>query len=327
LLLSQVQAFVTVAREGSVSRAAERLFITQPALTARLQGLERDLGASLFMRTSRGMRLSEAGHAFLPYAVRALETLDDGRSQVDSLERGGAGQLTVGSAPAVSTYLLPVLLKRFAETHPRIAVSVRTGHSEEILAQVLAEQVDVGLVRTLRHPEIESTLLYEDRLVLVVMPDHAFSQSKSIEMDALRHEQLILFDRTSSFYELTSALFRQAGITPVGVMELDNVEAAKKMVQEGFGIALLPRMAVSGELAAGTLREVAVADAEPLRRQIVAIRRSDRSADACAASSFIGTVEAVRAVLAKEPRQRGAGSRRAKGRARPSRAPARAPRR
>ena len=71
-------------------------------------------------------------------------------------------------------------------------------------------------MRALRHPEIESTLLYEDRLVLVVTPDHAFSRSKSIEMDMLQDEQLILFDRTSSYHELTSALFRQAGITPVG---------------------------------------------------------------------------------------------------------------
>jgi DNA-binding transcriptional LysR family regulator len=327
MLLAQIEAFVTVAREGTVSRAAERLFVTQPALTARVQGLERELGASLFMRTSRGMRLSEAGHAFLPYAVRAMETLLDGRRQVDSLERGGAGQLALGAAPAVSTYVLPVVLKRFAETHPRIAVSVKTGHSEEILAQVLAEQVDVGLVRTLRHPEIESTLLYEDRLVLVVMPDHPFSSRRSIEMDALRHEQLILFDRTSSYYELTSALFRQAGITPVGVMELDNIEAAKKMIQQGFGIALLPRTAVTSELTAGTLREVQISDAEPVRRQIVAIRRRDRSADAGAAASFIGTVETMRSELAREPRRRAAASRPAKAPARRSKARARAPRR
>ena len=327
MLLSEVETFVIVAREGSVSRAAQRLFLTQPALTARLQSLERDVGASLFMRTSRGMRLSEAGHAFLPYAVRALQTLADGRSQVDALERGGGGQLALGAAPAVSTYVLPLVLKRFAATHPRIAVSVRTGHSEEILAQVLAEQVDVGLVRTLRHPEIESTLLYEDRLVLVVTPDHPFARSTSIEMDALQDEQLILFDRTSSYYELTSALFRQAGITPVGVMELDNIEAAKKMVEEGFGIALLPRTAVAGELVAGALHEVPIADAEPVRRQVVAIRRRDRTADAGAAASFIGTVEAMRRELAKEPRRRAAAPRRGKARARPPKAQGRARRR
>jgi DNA-binding transcriptional LysR family regulator len=238
--LGQIEAFVAVARHENVSRAADELFLTQPALTARLQRLERELDASLFVRTARGMQLSEAGHAFLPYAVRALETLADGRRQVDALERGGAGRLALGAAPGISTYVLPTVLKEFAESHPRVAVSVKTGHSEEVLALLLADQVDIGLVRRLRHPDIESMPLYEDRLVLVVEPQHPFATAKRIAMDAVGHEQLILFDRTSSYYELTSALFRQAGVVPVGVMELDNIEAAKKMVQQGFGVALLP---------------------------------------------------------------------------------------
>src|ERR671933_495646 len=131
MLLSQVSAFVEVARRQNVSRAAEALYVSQPALTARLQALERDLGAPLFVRTSRGMKLTDAGEAFLPYAVRALGTLSDGRMQVNALERGGAGRLAIGAAPAVSTYVLPPLLKRFSEGYPRISVSVRTGHSEE----------------------------------------------------------------------------------------------------------------------------------------------------------------------------------------------------
>ena len=133
MLLSQLQAFIEVARARSVSRAADALFVTQPALTARIQGLERDLGARLFVRTPRGMRLTEAGDAFLPYAVRALETLADGRRLVNAFERGGAGKLALGAAPAVSTYVLPAVLARFSVGHPRVAVSVRTGHSEELL--------------------------------------------------------------------------------------------------------------------------------------------------------------------------------------------------
>ena len=129
MLFNQITAFVETARRQSVSRAAEALFISQPALTARLKGLEADLGAELFIRGPRGMRLTDAGHAFLPYAVRSLETLTDGRMQVNALERGGAGRLAIGAAPAVSTYVLPALLKRFSEGFPRVLVSVRTGHS------------------------------------------------------------------------------------------------------------------------------------------------------------------------------------------------------
>ena len=325
VLLSHIAGFIAVARQGSVRKAAAELFLTQPALTARIHRLEAELGASLFVRTSRGMRLSEAGHAFLPYAVRALETLADGRRQVDALERGGAGRLALGAAPAVSTYVLPAVLKRFAATHPRVAVRVRTGHSEEVLELVLADQVDLGLVRALRHPEIESTQLYEDRLVLVVEPDHPFSATGRTDMDALGREQLVLFDRTSSYYELTSALFREAGVVPVGVMELDNIEAAKKMVQEGFGVALLPLTAVPGELEMGSLREIEVAGTRPVRRQIVAIRRRDRGVPAGAVASFLGALEAMRSELAREPPRRGAESRRGRARGERSRARGRAP--
>jgi DNA-binding transcriptional LysR family regulator len=327
MLLAQVTAFVEVARRGSVSRAAEALFVTQPALTARIQGLERDLGAELFVRTSRGMKLTEAGEAFLPYAVRALGSLTDGRMQVNALERGGAGRLAIGAAPAVSTYVLPTLLKRFAQSHPRVSVSVRTGHSEEMLDLVLREQVDVGIVRALHHRDIASTPLYEEGLVLVAEPGHRFAREGRIRLVEIAGEQLILFDRTSSYHELTSALFRTAGVAPQGVMELDNIDAAKKMVEQGFGVALLPHTSVIDELDAGRLAEVAIRDAQPVRRQIVAVRRRDAGPPVGPVAAFLDTFAAARRELTEWPRRSGAGPRRAEGRARPSKARGRAERR
>jgi DNA-binding transcriptional LysR family regulator len=324
VLLQQLVAFVETARRQSVSRAAEVLFISQPALTARLKGLEADLGAQLFTRTSRGMRLTDAGSAFLPYAVRALETLTDGRMQVNALERGGAGRLTLGAAPAVSTYVLPALLKRFSESYPRVSVSVRTGHSEEILDLVLREQVTLGLVRALQHPDIISTPLYEDRLILVVEPGHPFAGESRIRMKELGREQLVLFDRTSSYHELTSALFRTAGVSPAGTMELDNIAAAKKMVEQGFGVALLPQTSVADELEAGTLAEVDVVDASPVRRKIVAITRRGAGPPAGEAKAFLATFDEIRDELTSRPSAvappPGAGRRersRARARARP----------
>ncbi|HXV58554.1 MAG TPA: LysR family transcriptional regulator [Gaiellaceae bacterium] len=296
-LLPQVEAFVEVARLRSVSRAADALYMTQPALTARLQRLERDLDAKLFVRTSRGMKLTEAGEAYLPHAVKALESLADGRRIVNAFERGGAGRLTLGAAPGVSTYVLPAILKRFSVGHPRVSVSVRTGHSEEVLELVLHEQADLGLVRELRHPDIASTPLYEDRVILVVEPGHRFASRASIRLDEMTHEQLVLFDRTSSYRELTNAVFRGAGVRPEGIMELDNIDAAKKMVQQGFGVALIPYTAVADELAAGLLRRVEIEDAEPLRRQIVAIRRRDRASAGGAAEAFLATLRAMQPEL------------------------------
>jgi DNA-binding transcriptional LysR family regulator len=289
MLLAQVEAFLEVARLGNVSRAADALYVTQPTLTARLKNLEAELGEQLFLRTGRGLRLTEAGRAFLPHAERALRSLREGEVAVTELQRGDAGSLVVGAAPAVSTYVLPGLLRRFLTLTPGVRLVVRTGHSEEVLAMVLADDVHVGLVRALHHPpEVASTPVYEDHLVLVVPPGHRFTGGAGIRLEDLDTEPLVLFDRTSSYHELTNALFREAGVLPSTVMELDNIEAAKQMVAHGLGVALLPHIAVTAEVAAGTLAEVRVAGASPVRRQIVAVHRRDGVA--AAAQRFLAMV-------------------------------------
>jgi DNA-binding transcriptional LysR family regulator len=275
VLLAQIQAFLTVAERRSVSAAAEVLYVTQPALTTRIKNLERELGVELFVRHGRGMRLTAAGRAFRPHAQRALESLAAGRELLRELREGRVGELLLGAAPAISTYVLPLVLTRFQATFPNVHLIVRTGHSEEVLELVLRGQVQIGLVRELPHPAVTSTPLYEDEIVLVVDPGHRFAAASSIAVDELADERLILFDRTSSYFVLTSAFFREAGVVPRGVMELDNVDATKKMVEHGLGIAFLPYTSVRGELAQGSLREVAIDGYEPVRRPIVAIRRRD----------------------------------------------------
>ena len=296
VLLSQIEGFVRVAERQKLGRAARELYITQPALTARIQRLEQELGVPLFLRTPTGMRLTDPGRALLPYATRALFALAEGRRVVAELARGGAGQLTVGAAPAVSTYVLPPVLKRFAQAHSNVRLTVRTGHSEEILGMVLGDEVEVGVVRSLRHPGIQTEPLYEERLVLVADERHRFATERRITVEQLSDEQLILFDRASSYHDLTAAFLRDAGVVPRAVMELDNIEATKKMVLEGLGVALLPQSAVAAELEDGGLRAIEIADAKPERRQIVVIRRRDAGEPTGLVAAFMETVaEAARA--------------------------------
>ena len=297
MLIAQVEAFVETARQGNLSRAAEGLHVTQPALTARLQALEAELGSALFVRSRRGMQLTDAGRAFLPYAGRALLALDEGAKLITELGRGGTGELVLGAAPAVSTYVLPALLLRFTQRHPRIRLVVRTGHSEEILEMALRREIDLGLVRELRHPDIERRPLYEDELVLVVHPTHPFAERGRIGLDEVAGARLILFDRTSSYYDLTNAFFREAGVAPNGVMELDNIDAAKQMVGQGLGIALLPHTAVAAELADGRLNAVSIDGAQPIRRSIVAIRRRDLGAVTGPTAAFLEILGGVGEIL------------------------------
>jgi DNA-binding transcriptional LysR family regulator len=290
VLLVHIEGFLEVARQGSVSRAAERLYVTQPTLTARLHSLERDLGSKLFVRTRHGMRLTDAGRAFIPYAERAVRALGDARRAIEEVGNASSGQLLLAAAPGVGTYTLPAVLERFVAAHPRVEVAVRTGHSEDVLHMVLRDEVQLGLGRALRHPEIELEPFLEEELVLVVAPGHRFAGVGRVDMAEVGSEQLIMFDRTSSYYEVTQAAFLAAGVTLRGMMELDNIEAAKKMVERGLGVALLPRTAVAREVAAGALNLVSMAGAPPLRRSLVAMRRRD-------AGPAVGVVAAFLSIL------------------------------
>ena len=273
--MTQIEAFLTIAERRTVSEAASVLYVTQPALTTRIKNLERELGVDLFVRTPRGMRLTAEGRAFRSHAQQAVQALAEGRQLLHELREGGVGELVVGAAPAISTYVLPLVLRRFQTSFPNVHLIVRTGHSEGILDLVLREQVHVGLVREMPHAATIAQPLYEDEIVLVVHPGHRFAELRSIDVRELAGERLILFDRTSSYFVLTSAFFREAGVVPRGVMELDNVDATKKMVEHGLGIAFLPYTSVRVELAAGSLQEVKIAGYQPVRRPIVAIRRRD----------------------------------------------------
>jgi DNA-binding transcriptional LysR family regulator len=293
MLLAQLEGFLEIARLGNMRRAANTLSISQPALTARLQALEAELTAPLFHRTHTGMALTPAGRAFLPHAERAIEAVRSGASLVRELEFGVIGELALAVAPAVSAYVLPEILVRFTERHPEVRLRVRTGHSEMILDLVARGEVELGIVRQLHDERFRSTPLYEDELVLIARPDHPFAMAGRVDVSEIKHAQLILFDRTSSYYDLTNALFRAAGVVPRGVTEVDNIEGAKRMVERGLGVALLPGTAVADALAGGSVREVGLGGAAAIRRQIVAVERLDARPPAAFSRSLWDLLERI----------------------------------
>ena len=291
--LAQLQGLVEIARAGTIGRAAEQLVISQPALTARLKTLESELGCALVTRGRGGSRLTEAGRALLPYAERAIAAIDEGAQRARELAGGRTDSIAIGAAPAVSAYVLPVVLRRLRETYPDARLSVRSGHSEELLELVLRGDVQVGVMRPLRHPEITSTPVYEDRLILVAHRGHRFTRVPHVRMRDLAGEQLVMFDRASSYHELTRVMFRTAGVQPRSFLEVDNIDAAKRMVQEELGVALLPQSAVTVELRDQRLRAVRVADMTPVRRTIIAVRRRDAGPATGALARFLELLMAL----------------------------------
>jgi DNA-binding transcriptional LysR family regulator len=274
--LGQIDAFVQVSAHSSFSRAAEVLQLTQPSITARIQSLERELGEELFERGGRGVRLTDAGHAFLPYAERVLQTVAEGRDIIDEVRNVDIGSLYLGSAFTISTYALPHILRTFRSRYSGVDVSIHTGRSEQVLAMLQADEVQVGLVRSLSHQDVETVHLYDDEIVLIVNPGHPFAARGATAVEEVASEPIVLFDRGSSYFGLTHGFFRQAGVVPNIAMELDSLEATKRMVEEGLGIALVPHVTIERELQAGTLVRIEMADALPLKRPVSLIYKRRR---------------------------------------------------
>ena len=272
----QVEAFVQVSAHSSFSRAAEVLQLTQPSITARIQSLEREVGEELFERGGRGVCMTDAGLAFLPYAERILRTLVEGRDAIDEVRNVQLGSLQLGSALTISTYVLPRILHTFRSQYGGIDVSIRTGRSEQVLSMIQSDEVQVGIVRSISHPDIQTIHLYDDEIVLSVNAEHPFAASGTATVEDTASEPIVLFDRGSSYFGLIHGFFRQAGVVPNVAMELDSLEATKRMVEEGLGVALVPLVTIERELETGMLVKIEIVDAPPLKRPISLIYKKHR---------------------------------------------------
>ena len=267
--LAQLEAFLQVAQHRSFSRAAEALFLTQPSVTARIQSLEREIGERLFERTGRSVTLTDAGHAFMPHAQRALTAVQEGTDAIEAVRHGDIGSIRIGASDTIATYVLPGILKQFRETRPRVHVHLTTGQTEGIVEKLLAGETHVAVSRLTQHPEIESLHLYNDDLALVCSPSHPFASRGRVTVAEAGKEPFLFFERSSSYHTLVYSMFLRVGVVPESVMELDSMETTKHMVEAGLGIAILPVVSVDREITAGQLTRVEIRDMEqPAQREV-----------------------------------------------------------
>jgi len=262
-----LEAFLEAASRGSFRRAAYALYLSQPSVSARIQTLEDEVGVALFHRTARGVRLTNMGQVFLPFAQRSMETLRRGREVLESVRQASAGILNMATARVIGTYVLPETLQKFQHLYPETNLHIKVGGSLDVLQMVVDEEVQLGLARFMQHPDVDALHLYDEEAVLVVHPDHSFAKTGVAAMFAVAQEPLILYDPGdpgSSYFQFINRVCRDAGVTPKVEMNLDSVEAAKNMVQLGLGISFLPRSGVRQELESGTLTLIDVAEVPPV---------------------------------------------------------------
>ena len=254
--LGQLEAFLMAVRVHSFSKAAVAIGVTQPSLSARIISLEAELGQTLFHRGGRGVRLTDAGRTFLPYIERSMDALKRGRETMESSRTATAGKLRIGAARGVSSYILPGILERFHGAHPGVDVAIKTGRSSQVLEMILSEEIQVGVARALYHPEVATTHLDDEDIVLVTHPEHRFALAGQASIYEVGSEPLIVYDKESTYFVLIDRVCREAGIVPNIQMDLDSIESTKRMIERGLGVSFLPYNALQRELQLGTLAQV-----------------------------------------------------------------------
>ena len=280
--VTHLRAFVAIANIGVMTKAAAELHVTQPALSAQIAKLEETVGAPLFDRSPKGMSLTEAGRTLLPYARETLARLEDAQLAIDELRGLERGSLSIGGGATATTYLLPPLLAKFHEQHPRIRFYVREQPSRLVADAVLAGELDLGVV-TLPiedDPQLVVRRWVDDELRLIVPAGHVLEGRETFVWRDLHDTPLVLFEAGSAVRAHIDTSIAEAGVEPEIVMELRSIESIKQMVAQGIGAALVSEHALDASQPGLRCSE------EPIRRTLAVIHRRDRQQSA-AAEAFL----------------------------------------
>ena len=253
--IRQLRAFTAIVEMGTFTAGAQRVHITQAAVSMQIRQLETELGTPLFVRAPRRVILTEAGEALLERARRILREHDVAVAEIAELAGAERGRLRVGSASAmVSADPLPQILKELRERHPHADVTIMSGTSDSLVRQILAGELDMAFVSLpVEARGIQTEGLSRDELVAIASPRHKLAKQTVISVFTLAGERLILGERGGNTRRLIDELFAEAGVQPVVAMELSRLAAIKRMVEEDMGTGIIPLRSVREEVAQGRL--------------------------------------------------------------------------
>jgi DNA-binding transcriptional LysR family regulator len=270
--LSQLRAFSMVAETLNLTRAAARLNLTQSAVSHQIRSLEAELGEPLFLRTTRGVQLTQTGRAALEHVERLLQEVEALRDRVSVQGRPPSGRVRVAAATQALVHLFGPVFESFARAHADVQLSFRTTAStQQTVADILDGLVDVGFASLpVYSPNLRVVPLFEDELLVVVAKSHRLGSATAATVEGISGERVILFERGASIRQATDRFFNQVGIAPPLALESNDTDFIKLMVGHGVGISLLPWWAVQQEVAAGTLAALSIAGHQ-LRRSVAMV--------------------------------------------------------
>lgn len=263
ITIQQMEAIISLAEEGSFSRAAKRMLLTQPALTKNIQNAEDCLGVRLANRSSVGISLTPEGKIVYDYARRIVRLRNEAREKVVALAKNTEGNIYLGASTIPANYILPHALSPFRKANSDIRVYIKTADSEAAISMVLDNEVEIGCVgKNPLNRNLVTEPLWKDRLILVVPKFHPWRKKKSVTLQELLNEPFVVRERGSGTRELFESFLKKSKSTSLSQFKIAGVlgssEAVREAVIAGLGVSMISNYAVYRELSQGFLFEVPV---------------------------------------------------------------------
>ena len=257
--ITQLEFFLKVVEEGSFSKAAERVYRTQPAVSLAIRRLEEEVGAPLLDRSQKTPALTDVGRVVHDYARRIIALRDQAREAVAEVRALKRGRVRIGANESTSLYLLPDLILRFRERHPNVLVELFRHPSQQLPRGVIDRTLDFALMAfEPKDSGLESFPVHKDELVLVMSPNHRLAARESVSIEELGEEPFLAHNVRAASRQRVVEAFAEHHTTLNITLELSTIETIKRFVQREVGLAIVPRMCVAEEIERGTLATVPV---------------------------------------------------------------------
>lgn len=255
--IETLTAFVEVAERGSFSLAAQRLHLTQPAISKRIAALEARTGQPLLDRIGRRVALTDAGRTLLPYARRVLQDLEDGRRALSHLNQEIRGRLSIGTSHHIGLHRLPPALKQYTQQHPDVDLDLHFMDSEDACEAVLAGRLELGIVTLPSQPldNLEQRRVWDDPLAVVVAPEHPLlAGGRRVALATLAAHPAVLPDEATYTHRIIKAELQRQGVAPHVRLSTNYLETLKMLVAIGLGWSVLPRSMLDDSIRALPVR-------------------------------------------------------------------------
>ena len=256
--LHQLKIFEAVARKNSITKAAESLHMTQPAVSIQIKQLQNSVGTPLISYTGKSLYLTEAGEEMLRVQQTIKSQTDAFEAYISDLKGGLKGTLSI-SAASTAKYFLPYLLGAFQKKYPGIKISLKVTNRDEVLSHLYSNEYQLAILTQLPEDDsIKSEPFLENPLVMACPPDHPLSRKKKLKLSDLKNEPFIYRESGSGTRMVMEKELKRAGIYPEKAMELSTNEAVKQAIMAGIGVSLISKLSMKTELKAGTISTIDV---------------------------------------------------------------------